>query len=142
MTKRPSVITDWRTPDDALPDVLPGGEYARVITLQKPVTLHLILVQRLSLLRLQIGAVEVPFTSETVSALHIGDLVNGIRSTYRPAWPQNAEGLRALQATGLHVTEDGGITIVPDLDVRLTLRNFGNEPAKPRAALIVHEAAS
>lgn len=113
---RMSVITDWRTDDDALPDVLPGEGYDRVITPQKPVTLCRILVlHNLQLFRLRIGAEEIPFRLEGC---------DGNRRGYRPM---------------IQGTTANEIAIAAGQDVRITLRNDSLYAVKPRAALLVRE---
>ena len=125
MTTRMSAITDWRTPNEDLPDVLPGEEYEYVITPQKHVTLCRILVHDLHpvhdlrLVRLQIGAVEISFKLERT---------DGPRRAYQP--PKRRTDLAAE------------IPLLAGQDVRLTLRNHGDVSAKPRAALLVREGVA
>ncbi len=62
MTARTSVVTDWPTRGESdLPDVPPGGEHERAIAPQKFVVLLGVVVRDMVLVRLQVGAVEVPF---------------------------------------------------------------------------------
>ena len=120
-----SAITDWRTPNEDLPDVLPGEEYEYAIQPQKNVTLCRILihdlhpVHGLRLVRLQIGNVEIPF--KLASA-------DGPRRAYQPTKPRT------------ELTAE--IPLLPGQEVRLTLRNDGDVSAKPRAALLVREEES
>jgi hypothetical protein len=129
-----SVLTDWRSNEDDLPDVGPGEEHDLFITPQKFVVLHRVLVRErgLILVRLGIGAVEdVPFerigTSDTVQVYRAKDL--GTLKRY-------------LADAGAAVVTDNVIAVPPGMDVHLTLRNTGAVPAKPRAALFVQEESS
>ena len=126
---RTSVITDWRTRDEDLPDVPPGEDHERVITPQRPVLLRRILVVGMRLVQLRIGATEVPFRLEGC---------DGRRCTYRPL--PDEEALSRLRASGARSTPED--VIVPaGMDIRLLLRNDGEAPTKPRAALLVQEEA-
>ena len=131
---RMSVITDWHVRDErALPDVPPGGEYERVIAPQKFVVLHQIIVRGPSLVRLQIDTVpDVPFELESVD----GDV-----RRYRPKGLDDSIK-KQLVKVGAAVAGLNAIAIAPALEVRLQLRNEGDAPTKPRAALLVQEEIS
>jgi hypothetical protein len=127
---RISVITDWRE-DEALPDVAPGEEHVCVVAPQRFVAIDRIVVRDLVLIRLAIGAVEeVPFELESA---------DGSVRTYRLRDLDVEDLKRRLVKTGAAVATSEMIAIVPGLEVRTVLRNEGTAPAKPRAALIVHE---
>jgi len=135
-----SVITDWRTKEDDLPDVAPGEEYECMIRPQTFVVLHRIRVVNplpggdLTLVRLKIGAVEdVPFELDTS--------VESLVRTYRLKGLDNEDLKKHLVRIGAAVVKDA-IAIMPMLEVRAVLRNEGTRAAKPRAALIVQEEAS
>ena len=132
---RMSVITDWRVSDEAdLPDVPPGGEVERVIAPQKFIVLHRIIVRGPSLIRLQIGAAtEVPFELESVD----GDV-----RRYRPRGLDDESIKKQLVKVGGAAASPNAIAISPGLEVRLQLRNEGDAPTKPRAALLVQEEVS
>lgn len=134
-TPRMSVITDWRVCDENdLPDVPPGGEYERVITPQKFVVLHQIILRGPYLLRLQIGAVpDVPFELESV---------DGEIRRYRPKGLDQEAIKQQLVMTGAAAIGENAIAIVPGLEVRLQLRNERAAPTKPRVALLVQEEVS
>ena len=125
-----TAITDWRGAED-LPDIAPGDEYERVIAPQKFVVLHRILVRDMTLVRLQIGRVE--------------DITFELESTDGPLLAYRLIGLgddalkKALVATGATVTTSSSIAISPGLIIRVLLRNEGDTPVKPRAALLVQE---
>ena len=130
-TPRTSIITDWRTREEDLPDVAPGDEYERVIAPQKFVVLHKILVQGMVLVRLEIGTVkDVPFELESE---------DGPKRTYRFKGLADEALKKALVKTGAAVATSDSIAVAPALEVRVFLRNEGATPAKPRAALLVQE---
>ena len=136
MIPRMSVITDWRTREDALPNVAPGEEFERVIATQKFIILHQIIVHDMTLIHLEIGRVkDVPFE------LHSTDEPT---RTYR----YRLKGLddealkQKLLKTGAAVATRDTIAISPELEVRLLLRNDRGVPAKPCAALFVQEEKS
>ena len=147
MKTRMSLVTDWRTRDEDLPDVLPGEEYERVITPQKHVTLCRILVNGLHLVRLQIGAVEeVPFRLMGVDGRRRGyspriDLVprrdddDSLRSCAA------REKLLQIQSIPQPTVPDE-VAILAGVNVHITLRNERAVPVKPRAALLVREEIS
>lgn len=133
---RMSVITDWRTKEDDLPDVAPGEEYEYVIAPQKFVMLHQIRVVNslhdgdLTLVRLEIGIVnDVPFEL---------DSVKGLVRTYRLKGLDDEDLKKRLVRTGAAAVKDA-IALAPALEVRAVLRNEGTRAIKPRAALIVQE---
>lgn len=131
MKPRTSIITDWSVRDeDELPDVPPGGEHEQAIAPQKFVVLRRIVVRDLTLVRLQIGVVEVPFELETT---------DGPLRTYRPKSLNDDALKKRLVATGAAVATVDSIAIAPGQEVRVLLRNDGQLPAKPRAALLVQE---
>jgi hypothetical protein len=130
MTARASAITDWNTREDDLPDVEPGAEYERLYASQKFIVLRRVVVRGMALARLQIGAVEVPFELEST-----GDLTR----TYRPTGLDEEHLKQLLVKTGAAVATKDSIAIAPTLEIRVTLRNDGSKPLKPRAALIVQE---
>jgi hypothetical protein len=134
---RTSVITDRHVRDEnELPDVPTGAEYARVIAPQKFVVLHQIVVRGPSLIRLQIGEVpDVPF--ELVSTDSDG-------RRYRPKDldKQFFETCHGCLKVGAAAVGPNAIAIAPGLEVWLVLRNDGETPVKPRAALIGQEEAS
>lgn len=132
MSARTSVITDWRVRDENdLPDVPPGGEYERVIAPQKFVVLRRILVRDMTLVRLEIGMVkDIPFELESE---------DGPQRTYRLKGLDDDDLKKRLVKTGAAVATKDSIAIAPAVEVRTILRNEGVAPAKPRAALIVHE---
>ena len=135
---RTSVITDWRVRDENdLPVVPPGGEYEHVIASQKFVVLRQIIVCGPSLVRLQIGAVpDVPFELEGV---------DGEIRRYRPKDLDVRFLDRLLLKAGAAAAGPNMIAMIaisPGLEVRLQLRNEGDAPTKPRAALLVHEEVS
>lgn len=131
-TPRTSIITDWRVRDDSdLPDVPPGGEYECVIAPQKFVVLRQIVVRGPSLVRLRIGGVpDVPFELESVD----GDV-----RRYRPKGLDDESIKKQLVKTGAAAAGPNTIAIAPALEVCLQLRNEGDAPTKPRAALLVQE---
>ena len=126
---RTSVITDWRTRDEDLPDVPPGEDHERVITPQRHVLLRRILVVGMRLVQLRIGATEVPFRLEGC---------DGRRCGYRPL--PDGEALSRLRASGARSTSED-VVVPAGMDVRLLLRNDGDAPARPVAALLVLEEA-
>ena len=144
---RTAVITDWRIRDESdLPDIPPGGEYECVIAPQKFVVLRQIIVRGprvdvpivggkfLHLVGLQIGVVpDVPFELENV---------DGEIRRYRPKDLDVRFLDRLLLKAGAAAAGSNMIAISPGLEVRLQLRNEGDAPAKPHAALLVHEEAS
>ena len=130
MGDRVSVITDWHTLDDDLPDVAPGGEFEGRVAPQKFIVLRRIIVRDLVLIRLQIGEVAVPFELESF---------DGIQRTYRPKNLDDAAIKERLTRTGAAVATRATIAISPNLEIRTVLRNESAAPAKPRAALIVQE---
>jgi hypothetical protein len=159
---RISVITDWRVRDEDLPDVAPGADYERVIAPQKFVALRRIVVRDLALVRLQVGAVEeVPFELESaegpVRTYRLGALGDdGLRRRLVETGAAVTKIVRDIRAQDSIVEFDCGregdsaasakravtnelIAIAPGLEVRVVLRNDRSMPAKPRAALIVHE---
>lgn len=127
----PTLITDWRVRDDILPDIAPGQEYECAIAPQKFVVLQQICTYGMTLVSLRIGAVEsVPFERITADDHQSDYALRGL----------DDETLRArLIAAGAAVATPDSIAIVPGLEVRIVLRNDGNAPAKPRAALFVQE---
>jgi hypothetical protein len=135
-----SIITDWRVRDEAdLPDLQPGEEYECVIAPQKFIVLHRIIVRgqslvRLTLVHVQIGTVpDVPFKLDSVDGEVRRYLLTNL----------DQESLKTLLIkTGAAVAGESAIAIVPGLEVRLQLRNEGNAPIKPRAALLVQEESS
>lgn len=133
MKPRTSAITDWRTRDEDLPDVLPDEEYERVITPQRHVVLVQLLVQDLRMAKLQIGPIDqIPF--------EICDESATLR-TYRPNLGEIFETVRAhLADIGCFVVAPNAIRVVTGIDVRITVKNLGEVPKKPRVALIVEES--
>lgn len=135
MTQRPprlSLITDHN--ESELPDVPPGDEYERVIALQKFIVLYQIMVRGPSLVRLRIGALpDVPF--ELVS-------VDGEVRLYRPKDLDKQFFDRLLVKVGTAAVGPNAIAVPPGMEVWLVLRNDGEMPTKPRAALIVQEESS
>ena len=130
-TPRTSLITDWRVRDEStLPDIAPGEEHERVIAPQKFVVLRRVIVSDLTLIHLQIGAVEVPFDLE---------VSDGPLRTYKPKSLDDEALKKCLVAIGAAVATVDSIAIAPGLEVRVLLRNDGQLPAKPRAALLVQE---
>jgi len=126
---RPAII-DWSVRDDVLPDIAPGEEYECAIAPQQFVVLRRIYTYGMTLVSLRIGEVEaVPF--ERIS--------DDRQSDYALRGLDNADLRERLIATGAAVATADSIAIVPGLEVRVVLRNEGNVPAKPRAALIVQE---
>ena len=131
MSDHMSVITDWRVRDDDLPDILPGEEFEHVITPQKHVVLCRIVVGGLHLVRLVIGIIEIPFKLEAfANPFKLEAYDNNDLRTYRPTAPKQLTIRR---------TKADEIAVVAGQDVRVVLRNEGDEPAKPRAALLVRE---
>ncbi len=129
MIGRTSVITDWSTRDEDLPDVSPGETFEGVCVPQNFVVLFRVLVKDLILARLQIGPVTVPFE------LH--SAIEGRRSY---ALKIADEALRqCLVKVGAAVTPGNGIALTPGSEVHLLLRNDGASPVRLRAALIVQE---
>lgn len=131
MTSRASILTDWHTRDEDLPDVAPGDAYEHVIATQKFVVLRRIIVRDMILVRLRIGDVDnVPFEleSEDVPARR-----------YRPKELDDDDLKKRLVATGATVATRNTIAISPGLEICVTLRNTRDTPAKPRAALLVQE---
>lgn len=129
-----SVITDWRTEDDELPDVAPGAEFERVITAQRFIILHRIRVVStqpdgaMILARLEIGALLVPFEL---------DSVDGLVRTYRLK-DLDGNSQKSLLLAGAAAMKTA-VAIAPAMNVHTILRNEGTRPAKPRVALIVQE---
>ncbi len=130
MNNRISVITDWSVRDEDLPDVPPGGEHERVIAPQKFVVLRRVIVRDVALVRLRVGAVEVPFELESA---------DGPQRSYKPRGLDDDALKRQLVATGAAVATRDSIAVAPGLEIRARLRNEGDAPAKPRVALLVHE---
>ena len=130
---RTAVITDWRTKDENLPDLAPGEDYERVIVPQMFCVLHRIIVRGpgLNLVSLRIDAVaDVPFELESVD----GEIRN-YRLKLDPDTLSNLKKCApAAAAIGSHA-----LALMPALAIRLVLRNEGDAPTKPRAALIVQE---
>ncbi len=127
---RISVITDWRTKEDDLPDVAPGETFERVIASQKFLVLHRVRVVGLAVDSIEIGTVKsVPFELEKTE---------GAVRTYRFASLDDEALKKSLMKTGAAAVKDA-IAIAPTLEVHIFLRNDGSAPAKPRAALIVQE---
>jgi hypothetical protein len=123
-------ITDARVRDeDALPDVLPGEAYERVITPQRHVILRRIRCD-LCLERLKVGPIEVPFEITAD---------NG-QIWFKPIWLEKVR--RDLERVGSGVRGADGVLVVAGLDVRVTLRNERDVPVKPRLALIGEEVES
>jgi hypothetical protein len=152
-TPRVSVITDWRVRDEnELPDLAPGEEYERVIAPQKFVVLHRIVIRGPSLIRLRIGAVlDVPFELESEddtrspgSSIRDGKIA--VRQ-YRPKELDNgrltSQGYESIKKqlvkAGAAVAGPNAIALAPGLEVWLVLKNEGDAPVKPRAALLVQE---
>jgi len=133
MTARTSIITDWRTREEDLPDVPPGGEFECVSAPQKFVVVVRVVVRDMILVRLQIGTVEVPFELESI---------DGSVRRYRPKGLDDAELKKRLIATGAAIATLDSIAIIPNLEIRTLLRNDGDTTAKPRAALLVQEEIS
>lgn len=105
----------------------PGAECEHVITPQKHATLRRVFVHDVTLVRVQIGRVEVPFKL---------DGQEGRRRSYR------CDGLLSLPqlvATGAALEGHDEIALVAGLNVRLLLRNDQEAPAKSRAALLLEE---
>lgn len=127
---RASVITDWNTPEDKLPDVEPGAEYERLYASQRFIVLRRVVVRGMALARLQVAGVEVPHELEGT-----GDRTR----TYRPAGLDNPDLRRQLIAAGARVATKDSIAVAPALEIRVVLRNDGPETVKPRAALMVQE---
>ena len=132
MTDRVSAITDWRTRDEDLPEIPPGGEYERRIAPQKYVVLLQVSVRNLTRVRLRVGAADgIPFK-----------LTNdrGGTRNYRPRIGDSevVDRLAAVGAAALIHHDE--IRIPPGMDVLVTLRNDDDAPAKPRVALLVQES--
>ncbi|HSX22384.1 MAG TPA: hypothetical protein VLE97_06365 [Gaiellaceae bacterium] len=137
---RTSVITDWRTKDEDLPDIAPGAEYERVIVTQKFVVLHRIVTRGPSLIRLQLPVktfgrdldpVRLPFELENV---------DGNIHTYK--LKINSETLHAIKTYATPAAAAIGphaLALLPAVEICLALRNEGDAPTKPRAALVVQE---
>lgn len=132
ITNRTSIITDWRVRnEEALPDIPPGGEYECAIAPQKFVVLYRILVQELTLVRLEIGAIDdVPFELESA---------DGPRRSYRLRSLDDDALKKRLVAIGAAVATPDSIALSPGLEVWAHLRNDTAAPAKPRVALLVQE---
>jgi len=130
MSTRTSVITDWGVRDEDLPDVPPGEEHECLSRPQRFIVLCRIVVRGMTLVRLRIGTVEVPFELEST---------NDAVRRYKPK-PKDLDGLKnQLRATGAAVATHDSIAITPGLEIRALLRNEGTVPIKPRAALLVQE---
>ena len=128
---RTSLVTDWRTKDEDLPDLAPGEDYERVFTPQLFVVLHRIIVRGPTLVNLRVGALlDVPFELERHDA--------EVRS-YRPKDLTVRFFDRGLAKIGAAAVGENAIAIPPGMDVWLVLRNEGAKPTKPRAALMVQE---
>lgn len=124
------IITDWRVRDEDLPDVPPGVEFEYVSRPQKFIVLHRIVVRDVVLARLQVGAVDVLFELESE---------DGGQRTYKPRGLDDEDLKRLLVAAGAAVVTRDSIAVSPTLDIRALLRNEGDAPVKPRAALLVQE---
>jgi hypothetical protein len=125
-----SVITDWRTSDEVLPDVAPGKEFERRVTPQKFVVLWRIQVLNMALVRLEIGTIKgIPFEL---------DRQEGATRVYRPNVTDESIKKRLIEAGGAVAARDA-IAVMPAIDIRVVLRNDGSAPVKPRVALIVQE---
>lgn len=136
---RTSVITDWRTKDEDLPDLVFGEEYERVITPQLFVVLHRIIVRGrfLRLRSLRIGALsDVPFELENELENEGGEILH-----YRPKDLDQEPIKQQLINTGAAAVGPNAVAIPPGMNVLLVLRNESVVPTKPRAALVVQEEA-
>ncbi len=131
---RTTLITDWRTREEDLPDVAPGDECTRMIAPQTFIVLWRIIVRGMSLVSLRIGAVpDVPFALERA---------DGVVHRYRLTGLDDPTLKERLSAVGAAVAAHDAIAISPLLEVCLQLRNEGAAPVKPRAALLVQQELS
>ena len=126
-------LTDWRVSDADLPNLASGEEYERVMTPQKFVILLQIATLNVDLVRLQIGAVEVPF--------ELLPNMDGRTKTYRPAGLDDADLKQRLVKTGAAVATPHSIAMVPGLDVRAIVKNTGECSTRFRVAVVVQEEA-
>lgn len=126
-------IDDWRISNVDLPALAPGEEHERVVTPQKFVILLQIATLNVDLVRLQIGAVEVPF--------ELLPNMDGRTKTYRPAGLDDADLKQYLVKTGAAIATPHSIAMVPGLDVRTIVKNTGECSTQFRVAVVVQEEA-
>ena len=134
MTKRLTVVADWRTrKEEDLVDVPPNGDGETMYAAQDFIDLHGIIVRDLSLLvRVRIGAADdIPFELESDDGPH---------RIYRPIH-RDAVVKKRLIATGAVIMSPDSITIVPGMEIRWWVRNTTVRPIKLRTALLVQEEA-
>jgi len=125
-------ITDWKIRDADLPSLPPGEEYERVIAPQKFVLLLQIAALNVILVRLYVGAVEVPF--------ELLPTADDRTLTYRPTGLSDNEDLkRRLVDTGAALATPNSIAMAPGLEVRAIVRNQGEWATRFRVAIVVSE---
>ncbi len=112
-----------------LPALQPGEEHAYEIAAQKFVLLRRILIPPigLTLVRLWIGVVEVPFELESADG------------TYRMTGLGDETLKKRLIGAGAAVASFDTVALAPALEVHVLLRNDGAVPEKPRVSLLVQE---
>lgn len=136
---RTSVITDWRTNEEDLPDLALDQDYERVIVPQRFCVLHRIIVHGswLRLVSLRIAALNVPFELELEREDDVNNEIHNYRLRLDPAT------LATLKkcTPGAAAIGDHALALLPGMNVTLQLRNTGVALAKPRAALVVQEEA-
>lgn len=122
-------IADWG-PENDLIDVEPGAEIEVCTRAQRFSVIHGVIVGRdLTLLRLEVGPVEVPFDSIVTT---------GPQWMYRLDLADPALPLRLLRC-GAAVAPRGTIAIVPGMEVRATVRNDLDHSVKLRVSIVVQE---
>jgi hypothetical protein len=136
---RMSVITDWRTKDEELPDLVLDQDYERVIVPQKFCVLHRIIVRGrwLRLVGLRIAAVaNIPFELDSTEAAEAAEAeIHHYRLKLDPATREDLKKCApAAAAIGDHA-----LALLPGLYIALQVRNTDAAPTKPRVALVVQE---
>lgn len=129
-------LTNFPVSDADLPTLAPGEEYERVIRPQMFVILLQIATLNVDLVRLQLGAVEVPF--------ELLPNMDGRTRTYRPTGFTGLDGAdlkQRLVEIGAAIATPHSIAMVPGLDVRAIVKNTGESTTQFRVAVVVQEEA-
>lgn len=118
------------------PDLLPGE--VRVLALVPPqfsLLQYVLLSPDVSLTRLQISGIEISCAQVPYEEVPPGDPWQW----YRFRDLDDPALRRALITHGAAVATRDTIAVSPNVEIQVHLRNVGTTPAKPRAALLVHE---